>query len=186
MKQVGYIVTVTGRHFHLEAPTFDMVAPYDIAHALAQLCRFGGHTRVHYSVAQHSVLASHHVPREHALAALLHDATEAYLGDVVTPLKTLLPLYRHIEAQAWAAICERFGLSEILPASVKRIDLALLATERRDLLVDHGAPWPCLTGVMPLSETIVPWSAEEARQLFLARLDELLMRRRQARKACAA
>ncbi|HCF1831058.1 TPA: phosphohydrolase, partial [Pseudomonas aeruginosa] len=77
----------------------------------------------------------------------LHDATEAYIGDMVRPLKELLPDFRQIEAVIWSAICERFDLDEQLPAEVKRADLIALATERRDLMPFHQDEWGCLEGI---------------------------------------
>jgi len=102
-----WILTRTGRRFDLLAPKADQVSTLDIAHALSQLCRFNGHTSRHYSVAQHSLLVASIVPAEHQLAALLHDATEAYVGDMTRPLKALLPDFSAIEHGIWLAICER-------------------------------------------------------------------------------
>ncbi|MDI1288693.1 MAG: hypothetical protein PSX37_01920 [bacterium] len=89
--------TFTGQKFYPLDPRADEVHAPDIAKALSQICRYGGHTSQHYSVAEHCVLMSLAVAPEHALFALLHDATEAYVGDMVRPLKQALPEYRAIE-----------------------------------------------------------------------------------------
>lgn len=82
-----WILTQSGQQFDLLRPTASMIKPVDIAHALSRLCRFNGHTRAHYSVAQHSLIVASLVPVEHQLVALLHDAPEAYIGDMTRPLK---------------------------------------------------------------------------------------------------
>ena len=169
----GWIVTSTGVRFDLLAPTVEMIHLEDIAHALSNVCRFGGHTRVHYSVAQHSVLASHLVPPADALYALLHDATEAYIGDMVSTLKQVIPQFREVEARLWSVICEDFGLPEQMPASVKRADLMMLAREREDLL-PASEPWALLDGVELPAQPIVPWCHERAKSEFIHRFWQIV------------
>lgn len=103
-----YVSTYLGNRFYLSRLHIDDVAIEDIAHGLAYQCRFNGQTREFYSVAQHSVMVMNLVPEEHRLAALLHDAAEAYLGDMVKPLKNLFPAFSEIEAQVMATIGQRF------------------------------------------------------------------------------
>lgn len=170
---MSFITTHSGRSVHLANPMPWMIQAEDIGLALSRICRFGGHTIAHYSVAQHSYLASMFVPEEHQLTALLHDATEAYLGDMVSPLKALLPEYKRIEGRLWRVIAERFGAQVEMPWCVHNIDLILLATERRDLLNDQGLEWPCLRGVGPLPITIEPWSMEDANRHWMRRFHEL-------------
>lgn len=169
-----YILTSTGAHFD-----FERMAPInirDIAHALAHQCRFTGHTRRFYSVAQHSVLVSHIVPPHLALHGLLHDAGEAYLGDVSRPLKRLLPDYRAIERRLEAVLWPHFGLSPELPPEVARADMVLLATERRDLMPFTDDEWPDLAGVDPLPIPIDPWHPGRAFGAFWQRWNELQAR----------
>lgn len=118
----------------------------DIAHALANICRWTGHTSRFYSVAEHCIRAAAIAPSGCKLHVLMHDATEAYLGDVATPLKQLLPKYQEIESAhgiwvgAWL-----FKLNPIPPIQciaglewVDKADHIMLHTEARDLM---GAPW---------------------------------------------
>ncbi len=98
------IKTYTGQQFSYESPTADMIRIEDIGHALSMICRFGGQAREFYSVAQHSLLVAELAPQEFAFDALLHDASEAYCGDMVRPLKNLLPGYREIEEKIHRAI----------------------------------------------------------------------------------
>lgn len=158
-----WIITAGGTQFDLLNPTASAVHPRDIAASLARICRFNGHCRDHYSVAEHSLRVAELVAPEHKLVALLHDATEAYVGDMVSPLKQMLPAYQQIEQRIWHIICERFGISPTLPAEVHQADLTMLATERRDLMPAHPEEWACLAGVTPISGVIKPLTATHAR-----------------------
>lgn len=180
---MSWILTYSGRRFDLLEPTAAMISPADISHALARICRFNGHSRTHYSVAQHSCIVADLVPQADQLAALLHDATEAYVGDMVRPLKDVMPEYREIEHRIWLAVCDRFLIDPILPASVKHADLVALATERRDLMPQQQAEWLCLTGIKPHADKIRPWSAEEAGIHYFRRLMDLMQTAHRGRAA---
>lgn len=161
-------------------PDVAQIDAYDIAQALSNQCRFGGHCRTFYSVAQHSCLLADVVREEDAspvtaLWALLHDASEAYLVDLPHPLKhrsELGTLYRAAEKGLQDAICEAFGLPAGPPALIKPLDRALLAAERRDVAT-VAWHWPELDGVEPLDISIEPWSPAESRVNFERRLQEL-------------
>jgi 5'-deoxynucleotidase YfbR-like HD superfamily hydrolase len=162
------ILTFSGHYFDLMDPEHSEIRVTDIAHALSHICRFTGHTREAYSVAQHSIYVSHLVLPELALQALLHDAAEAYIGDVSSPLKALLPEYKLIEKRIEAAIFTRFGLPPQIDRLVKEADMVMLATERRDLMPQNRARWTCdeyQTTALP----IVPLPAAEAKAQFIAR-----------------
>ncbi|WP_440530396.1 HD family hydrolase [Serratia nevei] len=169
-----YIRTHSGHHFYYQAISADAIEIDDIAQALSNICRFAGHLDDFYSVAQHSVLVSRLVPPELALEALLHDASEAYCQDIPAPLKAMLPDYRDIEASVDNAIRSLFGLPMEHSPEVKRADLVMLATERRDLGIDDGDKWDILDGIAPTDEfAIHPLNPRQARQLFIARFNEL-------------
>jgi hypothetical protein len=170
------IETRSGVIFDLAAPRAEDVLFFDIAWALAHCCRFAGHVRGFYSVAQHTVLASYSVPPEDALAALLHDAAEAYIGDLSRPLKALLGhSIKEIEGRILAVILQKAGLPALLPPTVKLADVALLLAEKRDLMGE--LEWPQQDGqdegVLPYPYSIDPWPAEWARERWLGRFAEL-------------
>lgn len=171
------IQTHDGHYFNLLEPRAASIRIQGIAHALSQLCRFTGHTTHFYSVAQHSLMVSLIVPEEMAREGLLHDAQEAYIGDVSTPLKQLLPDYLAIEDRLEGAIAERFELAWTPAArrAVKHADLTMLATERRDLLgqMNDDLEWALLRGVKPLDQVMLPMPPEQAKRAFLARASEL-------------
>lgn len=168
------ILTIEGEYFDFTAPEKWQGSIRTVAHALAHICRFGGHTRRFYSVAQHCVLMSYLVPPEHALHALLHEAGEPFAGDMPAPLKMLLPEYKALEKRIEAAVLTRFNLDPKLPDCIKRADLVLLATEQRDLMTrGAGEIWTSLEGVQPLARRIRPWPIFWARWRFLWRYREL-------------
>jgi hypothetical protein len=158
-----------------------MIDIEDIAHALSRQNRFTGHTRDFYSVAQHSVAVSDLVPPEHALAGLLHDASEAYMADMNSPLKQLVPEYKAIEQRVERAICARFGLAYPLDQCVKAADLRMLVTERRDLMPKprpefHATDmiaWSWARGIEPLRKRVYPQQSREAYLRFMLRFTEL-------------
>lgn len=168
-----YINTQSGRHFNYQRPRSEDICIEDIATALSHECRFAGHTDTFYSVAQHSVLVSMMLPQELALEGLLHDAMEAYYKDIPTPLKSLLPGYKARESECDAIIRGMFNLPPAMSPMVKHCDLIALATERRDLGLDDGEPWPQLDGLAPLEDPIIPLLPVQARALFMARFNEL-------------
>ena len=167
----SWIQTYTGIGFDPLDPRPSAIDLRDIAHSLAHLCRFNGHTPRHYSVAQHSVLVSRVVPMRDAAHALLHDAAEAYVSDWPAPLKMNAPVevrdwFAEVEEQCWLAIAERFGLELDIPESVHDADLVLLATECRDVMGgERGGEWGL--GADPMDDTIFPWDAESAERIFL-------------------
>lgn len=165
--------THTGRVVDLSRFSEEDICVEDIAHALSQIIRFTGHAKVPYSVAQHSLLVAEIAPPEHRLWALLHDASEAYLGDVASPLKTLLPQYRELEEKFQKVIAGRFGLPWPIPEEVKHADRVALMTEKRDLLlVQHEWPGGFDPEVPLRIANVLPcWEAEVA---LLDAIDECL------------
>lgn len=169
------IQTFTGREFNLLDPSGNVCDIRDIAHALSNIGRYCGHTRVHYSVAQHCVQVSYLVPRHLRLEGLLHDSPEAYIGDVAKPLKELLPDYKTVESRMEEFVLGCFGIdAHAMPPEIKTADVISLVTEQRDLM--HG-PDPVIMkayGVQPLAKRIRPLTPRKAEKLFLNRYYEIM------------
>jgi len=177
---MSWIQTYTGKKFDLLNPTPDMVDIEDIAHALSMLCRFTGHTAKFYSVAQHSVFVSDMLlhqgaDNDTAFTGLMHDATEAYIGDLSTPLKTLLPEYRKIERRVWMAIAAKFELPIALPKEIKAADADALVCEKDSLLGYPPEPWSVQSSRVGMY-AISPISAEVAHSSFLRTAKRLGLR----------
>ena len=118
-------------------PTLGMISIRDIAHAGSQLCRFTGHTKFFYSIAQHELLGSYLVPRENALEFLLHDSAESYVNDMSTPLKHFTECgkyYRPVEDKIQILIRNKFGLPRIQSPVIKEVDTAMLLAEKDRLM----------------------------------------------------
>lgn len=133
------IRTFTGKNLDVFNPDPEMICIEDIAHALAQTPRFAGHLPYFYSVAHHSVMCAEefqnlNMPAGDILAALMHDASEAYLTDIPRPIKKRLPEYKKIEDGLMKVISEKFGFEYPLNNSVKYIDDKMLQWEWESLM----------------------------------------------------
>jgi hypothetical protein len=169
-------LTSSGRILDVLDPDPALITIEDIAHALAMLCRFGGHLPRHYSVASHSVHVSRLVPERFAAAGLLHDASEAYVCDVIRPVKIAIrELYRPIEERWMAAIAVALNVPSLAPEApeVKLADRVALATEYRDLVTWPGETAPNPDGVAPGAFPVEFESAARARRRFLERWEEV-------------
>lgn len=168
-----WMQTYTGKAFYPLDPRPHDIDPVDIAHALSMICRYGGHVSRFYSVAEHCVLMSRTVSKENALWALLHDASEAYLGDMIRPLKYHMPEYRTVEAYLMEVICYRFDLEPRQPQEVTTADTRILLDEKKELMVGEALPWDALQGLEPLQVYVSGWVPSAAEQAYLERLEEL-------------
>ena len=171
------IETATGVAFDILKPTVEMVHIEDIAHALSQMNRFTGHCRFPYPVSQHSRFVSHLVPDEFALWGLLHDASEAYIGDMNRPMKhfsTAGEAYCRVEKHLMNIICDKFELNREEPEAVKEADDLMLYAEKQQLM-------PCkMEWTVKWSESekaadvkIVETPFRDNKQLFLNRFYQL-------------
>jgi hypothetical protein len=131
-----YLSTFTGLKFRPYDPHPDQIDIRDIAHGLSLTCRFSGQTPFMYSVCEHSLHVASRLPDKFKLEGLLHDSSEAYLSDIVKPVKHGLPDYRVLAVVVEQAIALKFDLEFPWPSQVKTVDLALL---RHELFSFFGA-----------------------------------------------
>lgn len=176
------ILLGSGNYYDYENPEQSVLTIEDVAYGLGFTCRFRGQTveratgrRVFYSVADHCELMSRIVPPELAFDALMHEVGETVVGDTPGPLKAICPDIRTIEKHCEAAGLLLFGSRMSEKAEIKRFDLIMLATERRDLTPWRGEQWEWLdiAGIKPLDQRICPRSPEDSAEAFLSRYREL-------------
>ena len=176
-----WIETFAG-HFTPLDPKPEDVCIEDIAHALSLKCRFNGHCRVFYSVAEHSVrlvelVKRHSKEREPSALlalqrmALLHDAAEAYLCEVPRPIKDHLKGYKAVEMLVESAVAKRFAVAWPWAREIKKLDYQLCLAEAAALMPSGGRDWETY-GLERLEIPINPWSAETAERAFLETWEE--------------
>ena len=157
------IRTNSGIYFNVFEPTLEMICIEDIAHSLSNQCRFGGHLPEFYSVAQHCVMCCSLVSPQYKLQALLHDASEAYLLDIPSPIKNRLDKYKVIEHHLMILISQKFGFKYPLETYVKQIDSFMLRFEWDQLMVQDQ-----------LTEKLICQTPEYAKRDFLEKFNELV------------
>lgn len=165
------ILTADGNYFDFLVPDPATVTLNAIARGLANTCRFGGQCGRYYSVAEHSVWVSRLVPPELAVRGLLHDAAEAFIGDMPKPLKELLPDYQAVETRVEAVVFAKFGFL-FLPPEIKTVDRIMLATEQRQIMRNRDE-WKWSAHTQPADITLACYSPDEAYAFFLERAAEL-------------
>jgi hypothetical protein len=166
------IMLHSGAWFDFGAPASSNFTIEDIAHGLANMCRYAGQCRRFYSVAEHSILVSE-TAVGFELEALLHDAAEAFMGDITRPLKQMLPEYKKIEKDVEEAILIKFGLTAPLPLEVKEADLRVLAAEQSQIMPRGTDDWVREQNVVPAPVIVQHLKPEQAKRAFLNRCERL-------------
>jgi hypothetical protein len=169
---MSWILTYTGKKFNPAQCRQGDLDVTDIAHSLSLQTRFNGHCTSFYSVAEHCVRVSKILDREFAMWGLLHDAAEAYLGDLPRPVKKQFPAFQDMEEELLRVVSKKFGLAWPMPEEVCQADDILLVTEYRDLM-RSGSGTLLKISAIPLASKIKPVSSSTARRQFLARFQEL-------------
>lgn len=161
-----WMQTFTGVAFWPLDPRPDEINLIDIAHSLSMQCRYAGHCRMFYSVAEHSVLMARAMSDDQAArVALMHDAPEAYLVDLPRPVKRHMPSYKTIEDRVWLAVSERFGLPLLGLEEVHEADNRILHDEQAQLMKVPPMSWNIKGS--PLGVKIEGWAPDRARLEFL-------------------
>lgn len=176
-----WMQTSMGIEYYPDEMSEDRISIHDIANGLSNLCRFCGQTDGFYSVAQHSWFVSQHVPLEYQMWGLLHDAAEAYIGDLINAVKHGFPRIKEdfcaLEDSILRVIAKKFGLEcyvpHIMPLEVHDIDKLILAAEARDLFVTGRIKEFCRHSMVDSVPLISPWSPAFARDMFVRRFVEL-------------
>lgn len=194
-----FITTFSGNRFYFDDVESNNICLKDIAVGLARTPRWGGHTRQPFYVAQHSIIHSSLMPEDGQLEGLMHDASEAFMGDMSKPLKYLLPQseYKAIENRLTKLIWKTFGLSDKYDpkdpnGDIKRIDTELLRGEAA-FLMPPGTPeadqWESRTSPVRPAHFDVIYSHEEAYRMFILeywklKCRQLARRTTEARTVC--
>ena len=168
-----FIETYTGRKFYPLFPERSAISVIDIAHALSQQCRYTGHVRDFYSVAQHSCLLADHAERKlkappiECLQILMHDAPEGYLVDIARPVKQYMPEYRKWDHGINDVIRQWLHVDHLpIPAYQDELDTRVIVDERAQLMSDSGNVWNH-DKLDPLGIVIEPWMPRQAEHQFL-------------------
>lgn len=165
-----------GRYFSFLNPEETPVTIEDIALGLSNTCRYAGQVNRFYSVAEHSVLTSYLVPLSLAMEALMHDAAEAFIGDMVKPLKEICPDYQAVEERVERAIFKQFNLPFPIRPEVKYADMQMLCFEKVSVKNNHDK-WSWCEGIeTPENITIRFLDPNQAFNAFMARYHELATR----------
>lgn len=164
------IRTRSGIYINPFEPTPDQITIEDIAHSLSMQCRFAGHLPEFYSVAQHSFECSFLVQDKYKLQALLHDASEAYLLDIPSPIKNQIPKYKEVENNLMAMIAGKFGFSYPFSKEVKWADKIMLQFEWDKIMLEERLLKYC---DFPSKNYFECWSSEKAEEEFLHQFDVL-------------
>ena len=166
------IMLHSGAWFDFAAPHTSDFTAEDIAHGLAHICRYSGQCSRFYSVAEHSLLVSD-VAEGFEFEALLHDAAEAFVGDITRPLKQMLPDFKRIEAAVQDAVLERFGVASPLPPQIKEADLRVLAAEQRQIMPPGTDGWLAGLTIQPAPIVVRHLQPDIAKRMWLERFETL-------------
>jgi hypothetical protein len=172
----NYIETYTGKRIFYDNIKSEDITIIDIGHALSQLCRYTGHTKEFYSIAQHSILVSDNLGTlAEKRAGLLHDASEAYINDLASPLKKFLgdSSYTELEDDFHEVINRKFNITDGMTSNIKKVDLQALFTEKRDVTNNAHTDWGWGYDIEMFKDKIIPLPPKGVKRLFFDRFKKL-------------
>lgn len=161
-----YIETISGIAFHFADPKPEEIEIWDIAWSLSNQCRYTGHVKQFYSVAEHCCHLYDHAKaqgitdKKFLRTLLMHDASEAYLTDIARPIKAHIPDYKRLEVRIETAISEKYDLTYPYPADVKELDTRILMDERAQVMAQSDNVWGVVAE--PLGITLDFWQPSAA------------------------
>jgi uncharacterized protein len=164
--------TFSGKQVDFINPDPEQLCIEDIAHALAHTCRYTGHTQYFYSTAEHSIILVNYIwsnlgySKQDQFTMLMHDAAEAFLGDISSPLKALLPDYKKIEKNFEKVLANKFGFEYPLPDRLKQLDKRIILDEVKYLFAESVGNWEH-DDYEPLNVEIAGLSPDQAKRKFL-------------------
>lgn len=177
----GWIGVYSGGQLHFKEPRPGEILILDIAHSIGKLCRYGGHTKRFYSVAEHSARLAQYIARltgdtRLAFEALMHDASEGYLVDMPRPIKAELSQYKAIERILEHSIALEFGLREPRDVRIHEADTRILVDEKAQAMMPTEHSWG-VDDLDPLGVTVQFWTPDEGPHRFLTYFHDLNSRR---------
>jgi hypothetical protein len=155
------MMTFTEKWVNVFNPDPDTLDIVDIAHHLSYQCRFGGAVKKYYSVAEHCCRGVEMAEPEHKFDFLMHDSSEAYMQDIIRPVKLKLANYKEIEDNMMIVLSKKFGFKYPLHPRIKEIDEFMLQVE-----------WACIMKMEPKHD-FTPWHPNVAKRKFLELFNEL-------------
>ena len=176
MKKGNWMLTASGKMFYPFDPDPEDIDITDIAGGLAKCCRWSGQCNGFFSVAQHSIIVSGTCSPPNALWGLMHDAPEAYVNDLVTPIKKDINVYNELEDIILTAIAKKFELTLPIPDEVHQVDALVTATESHYLMRDTPEMKKAFPQVIADLD-IYPWEWQRAQAEFLMRFTRLITKR---------
>jgi len=169
-----FLKTYTGKKVSILNPSEDDISLYDISHALSMQCRYNGHCSSFYSVAEHTVLGTSFMIKHDSSPAqikawLLHDATEAYVGDLIRPVKAHLQGFKDIEEVFATVINRKYGveLSDDILETIHYVDNVMVAWEKRDLMKGSKETWGGLPDISMYSLPVISGAPPQAAKMAL-------------------
>lgn len=169
---MSFIETYSGKRIDFFDPKPDQIDIEDIAIGLCRLPRFAGQTSQFYSVAQHSLNVARILPDKHKLQGLMHDAAEAFIGDLPTPFKRNIPAFGELESRIWGAICAKYNIEPVLHPLVKVADATMLVSER-DVMKPAMSDWGPYEDNLRVDVTWQGWHMDAIKSTFLTQFTRL-------------